>query len=28
VIGKIKVNEFRGVRTAELDLLDIALPSG
>jgi single-stranded-DNA-specific exonuclease len=28
VVGKIKVNEFRGVRTAELDLLDIALPSG
>jgi single-stranded-DNA-specific exonuclease len=27
VVGKIKVNEFRGNRTAELDLLDIALPS-
>ncbi len=28
VVAKIKVNEFRGRRTAELDLLDIALPSG
>ena len=27
VVGKIKINEFRGQRTAELDLIDIALPS-
>ena len=28
VVGKLHVNEFRGVRTAELVLLDVALPSG
>ena len=27
LIGKIKVNEFRGNCTAELDLIDVALPS-
>jgi single-stranded-DNA-specific exonuclease len=27
VVGKLKVNEFRGKRMAELDLLDIGLPS-
>lgn len=28
IVAKIKVNEFRGTRTAELDIIDIALPSG
>ena len=27
VVGKLNVNEFRGIRTAELVLLDVALPS-
>ena len=27
LVGKLKVNEFRGKRTAELDLLDVGLPS-
>jgi single-stranded-DNA-specific exonuclease len=27
LVGKLKVNEFRGKRTAEIDLLDVGLPS-
>ena len=27
VVGRIKVNEFRGIQSAELDVIDIALPS-
>ena len=27
IVGKLKLNEFRNVRTAEIDVLDIALPS-